>query len=153
MNQNTHNKQDYPDALLNNFIEIELVNPQNFIIVKETLTRMGVSPRNKKNLYQSCHIFNANGRRFIVHFKELFLLEGKEASMEETDIFRRNHIAKLLQDWNLIRILHPERFHFEDRFMKLIKIISVNDRDYNQWKLIPKYHIRSIKQHVNTYNH
>lgn len=129
--------------ILDTFIEVNLLHPENFLIVKETLTRIGISPRDKKQLYQTCHILNVQGRNFIVHFKELFLLDGKESSLDETDIHRRNQIAKLLQDWKLLSIKHPEKYPVQDHFMKLVKIISSNDPDFDNWQLIPKYHIRS----------
>lgn len=132
----------FDSSILDQFLEVELPSEQNFLIIKETLTRMGVTPKNKKILYQSCHILNTNSKFYIVHFKELFLLEGKESSLEEIDIFRRNEIAKLLEDWNLLRIKNPDKFPTEDKYIKLIKIVSANDRHFNDWKLVPKYHLK-----------
>ncbi len=138
-------KKDFnanPD-LFEALLEVNILYPENFLIIKETLTRIGISPRDKKQLYQTCHILNARRKNYIVHFKELFLLEGKQSTLDETDIHRRNQIAKLLQDWNLLTIKHPDKFPVEDHFMKLVKIISSNDPDFPNWELIPKYHIRS----------
>ena len=124
--------------ILDNFIEVELA-PDKFLVVKETLSRIGVCPRNKPVLYQSCHILSMNGKYYITHFKELFLLDGKESSLDEMDAHRRNQIAKLLQDWNLVKIVHPERFPVEDHYMKMLKIISSKEKQ--EWKLVPKYHL------------
>ena len=122
----------------NSMLEVVLNEPDDFLKVRETLTRIGVASRKDKKLYQSCHILHKQGRYFIVHFKELFLLDGKKSDLEESDIARRNTIAQLMSDWGLITIdgntklapLAP---------LRQIKIISFKDKD--DWELCPKYNI------------
>tara|TARA_B100001109_G_scaffold194112_1_gene160703 strand:- start:270 stop:677 length:408 start_codon:yes stop_codon:yes gene_type:complete len=119
-------------------LEITLSEPDDFLKVRETLTRIGVASRKDKKLFQSCHILHKQGRYFIVHFKELFLLDGKKANLEETDLARRNTIATLMSDWGLVDIqdttsakpLAP---------LRQIKIIPFKEK--NQWELCPKYNI------------
>lgn len=119
-------------------LEVTLNEPDDFLKVRETLTRIGVASRKDKKLYQSCHILHKQGRYFIVHFKELFLLDGKKSNLEENDIARRNTIAQLMSDWGLITIdtsvepLAP---------MRQIKIIPYKEK--NDWELCPKYNIGS----------
>ena len=91
-------------------LEIKLVEPDDFLKIRETLTRIGVASRKDKILYQSCHILHKQGRYFIVHFKELFALDGKQADLTENDLQRRNTVAKLLSDWGLITLLQPKLF-------------------------------------------
>ena len=119
-------------------LEVTLNEPDDFLKVRETLTRIGVASRKYKKLYQSCHILHKQGRYFIVHFKELFLLDGKKSNLEENDIARRNTIAQLMSDWGLIGMdtnaepLAP---------MRQIKIIPFKEK--NDWELCPKYNIGS----------
>ena len=94
-----------PDSML----EITLNDPDDFLKVRETLTRIGVASRKEKKLFQSCHILHKQGRYFIVHFKELFLLDGKKSTLEESDISRRNTIATLISDWGVITIDNPQK--------------------------------------------
>jgi len=124
---------------LNNFIEVTLKHQDDFLKVKETLTRIGVSSRKEKVLYQSCHILHKQGKYYIVHFKELFALDGKPSNISENDIQRRNAIAKLLEEWGLIKIMNPKLL--EDNLAPLhqIKIISFKEKD--DWDLIAKYNI------------
>jgi len=124
---------------LNNFIEVTLKHQDDFLKVKETLTRIGVSSRKEKVLYQSCHILHKQGKYYIVHFKELFALDGKPSNISENDIQRRNAIAKLLEEWGLIKIMNPKLL--EDNLAPLhqIKIISFKEKD--SWDLIAKYNI------------
>ena len=119
-------------------LEIILNEPDDFLKVRETLTRIGVASRKEQKLFQSCHILHKQGRYFIVHFKELFLLDGKKSNFEDNDALRRNTIATLLADWGLIRILNPELVA-ECAPLRQIKIISHKDKD--QWELCPKYNI------------
>ena len=122
-----------PSAML----EITLNEPDDFLKVKETLTRIGVASRKDNKLFQSCHILHKQGRYFIVHFKELFLLDGKKSNLEENDIARRNTIAQLMSDWGLISL---ERKKMEPLApLRQIKIISYKDK--NNWELCPKYNI------------
>ena len=124
---------------LNKFIEVSLFEEDDFLKVRETLTRIGVSSRKEKVLYQSCHILHKQGRYYIVHFKELFALDGKPSNLSENDIQRRNAIANLLEEWGLVTILN--RKILEDNIAPLhqIKIISYKEKD--DWQLITKYNI------------
>jgi len=118
-------------------LEIVLEDPENFLKVKETLSRIGVASKKDKTLYQSCHILHKQGRYFITHFKELFALDGKEADFSEHDVARRNTIGKLLQEWGLIKILND--VDLLTCPMSQIKIISYKEK--NDWNLVPKYNI------------
>jgi hypothetical protein len=118
-------------------LEITLNEPDDFLKVRETLTRIGVASRKDKKLFQSCHILHKQGRYFIVHFKELFMLDGKKANLEENDLKRRNTIATLLSDWGLVDIVTSEGL--ECAPLRQIKIISF--RDKGEWELCPKYNI------------
>lgn len=119
-------------------LEVVLDQPDDFLKVKETLTRIGVASRKDKKLFQSCHILHKQGRYFIVHFKELFLLDGKKSNLEENDIARRNTIATLMSDWGLLSIEKPETVK-PVAPLRQIKIIAFKDKD--QWELCPKYNI------------
>jgi hypothetical protein len=124
---------------LTKFIEVSLNEQDDFLKVRETLTRIGVSSRKERVLYQSCHILHKQGRYYIVHFKELFALDGKPSNLSENDIQRRNAIANLLEEWGLVTILN--RKILEDNIAPLhqIKIISYKEKD--DWQLITKYNI------------
>jgi len=119
-------------------LEVTLNEPDDFLKVRETLTRMGVASRKENKLFQSCHILHKQGRYFIVHFKELFLLDGKKSNLEENDILRRNSITQLLSDWGLIQILDKTQVN-ECAPLRQIKIISHKEK--NDWELCPKYNI------------
>jgi len=123
-----------PDMML----EITLNEPDDFLKVRETLTRIGVASRRDNKLFQSCHILHKQGRYFIVHFKELFLLDGKPSNLLENDVQRRNTIAVLLADWGLISILNPELAK-DVAPLRQIKVIPFKDK--SQWDLCPKYNI------------
>lgn len=119
-------------------LEITLNEPDDFLKVRETLTRIGVASRRDKKLFQSCHILHKQGRYFIVHFKELFLLDGKKANLDNTDIQRRNTIATLMSDWGLVEI--QDRTKSADCApLRLIKIIPFKEKQ--NWELCPKYNI------------
>ena len=118
-------------------LEITLNEPDDFLKVRETLTRIGVASRKDKKLFQSCHILHKQGRYFIVHFKELFMLDGKKANLEENDVLRRNTIATLISDWGLVTIQSKNPLKCAP--LRQIKIISFKDKD--QWELCPKYNI------------
>jgi hypothetical protein len=124
-------------------VEISLDQEDDFLKVKETLTRMGVSSRKDKILYQSCHILHKQGRYAIVHFKELFSLDGKSSSISDNDIARRNRIAKLLEEWSLVKILDTDIGEDEYAPLHQIKIISFKEKD--DWKLVSKYNIGKKK--------
>ncbi len=119
-------------------LEITLNEPDDFLKVRETLTRIGVASRKDKKLFQSCHILHKQGRYFIVHFKELFLLDGKKSNLEENDIARRNTIAQLMSDWGLITIDSGKKVE-PLAPMRQIKIIPFKEK--NTWELCPKYNI------------
>jgi hypothetical protein len=124
---------------LSKFVEVTLNEQDDFLKVRETLTRIGVSSRKEKVLYQSCHILHKQGHYYIVHFKELFALDGKPSNISENDVQRRNAIANLLEEWGLVKILN--RKLLEDNIAPLhqIKIISFKEKD--DWELIAKYNI------------
>lgn len=119
-------------------LEVSLKEPDDFLKVKETLTRIGIASRKDNKLYQSCHILHKQGRYFIVHFKELFLLDGKKSNLELGDVQRRNTITTLLQDWGLVTILDTDASK-DCAPMRTIKIIGYKDKD--KWELCPKYNI------------
>lgn len=119
-------------------LEVTLVQPDDFLKVRETLTRIGVASRKDKILYQSCHILHKQGRYYIVHFKELFALDGKQADITDNDIQRRNTIAKLLSDWGLIKILNIKSID-DQAPLSQIKVIAFKDKD--EWDLQAKYNI------------
>ena len=119
-------------------LEVTLAEPDDFLKVKETLTRIGIASRRDNKLYQSCHILHKQGRYFIVHFKELFMLDGKKSNLELGDVQRRNTIATLLQDWGLVQIENKE-VSKDCAPMRQIKIIGYKDK--GNWELCPKYNI------------
>ena len=122
----------------NNMLEVTLNEPDDVLKIRETLTRIGVASRKDNKLYQSCHILHKQGRYFIVHFKELFLLDGKKSNLEENDVARRNTIATLMSDWGLLTIDNKNSAQ-PVAPLRQIKIISFKDKD--QWELCPKYNI------------
>ncbi len=119
-------------------LEVTLNEPDDFLKVRETLTRIGVASRKENKLFQSCHILHKQGRYFIVHFKELFLLDGKKSNLEENDVARRNTIAQLMSDWGLITIENTKQLE-QLAPMRQIKIIPFKEKD--KWELCPKYNI------------
>ena len=118
-------------------LEVILDEPDDFLKVRETLTRIGVASRKDKKLFQSCHILHKQGRYFIVHFKELFLLDGKKSNLEMNDIQRRNTITALLSDWGLIKLAGAGNLDCAP--LRQIKIIPFKEKD--EWELCPKYNI------------
>jgi hypothetical protein len=125
--------------LVENLLEVELLNKEDFLKVKETLTRIGITSKKENKLFQSCHILHKKGKYYIVHFKELFLLDGLESDIDNNDIARRNRIATLLEEWGLIRIVDHIRVDGNVVGINQIKIISFSDKP--NWELCPKYHI------------
>ena len=119
-------------------LEVTLGEPDDFLKVRETLTRIGVASRKEKKLFQSCHILHKQGRYFCVHFKELFLLDGKKSNLESSDLERRNTIATLLSDWGLVTLVDPSQAS-EKAPLRQIKIVSF--RDKSEWELCQKYNI------------
>ena len=124
-------------------LEVTLNEPDDFLKIRETLTRIGVASRKDQKLYQSCHILHKQGRYFIVHFKELFLLDGKPSNLIENDIQRRNTIATLLSDWGLVTMLKPDQAQ-DTAPLRQIKVIPFKEK--SQWELCPKYNIGNTKQ-------
>ena len=120
-------------------LEVLLIQPDDFLKVRETLTRIGVASRKDKILYQSCHILHKQGKYYIVHFKELFALDGKPSNISENDIQRRNAIANLLEEWGLVKILNYKLIEDNIAPLHQIKIISFKEKD--EWDLIAKYNI------------
>ena len=124
-------------------LEVRIEEPDDFLKIKETLTRIGVSSKKEQNtLYQSCHILHKQGRYFIVHFKELFLLDGKPSNFTNDDFARRNTIATLLSDWGLLEVVIPGQA-YPKTSLRSIKIIS--HRDKKEWNLESKYSIGNVK--------
>jgi len=120
-------------------VEIKLKSEDDFLKVRETLTRMGVSSRKEKKLYQSCHILHKRGRYAIMHFKELFELDGLDSNISENDIGRRNAISKLLDEWELLEVI--ENFEDDEPMSSVSQIKIIAHKDKDEWELIPKYHI------------
>ena len=120
-------------------VEITLKDPSDFLKVKETLTRIGFASKKENILYQSCHILHKRGRYAIVHFKELFLLDGKKTDITENDIGRRNTIARLLNDWGLVVIVESKKIEEPTVTMNQIKVVPY--REKSNWSLQPKYAI------------
>ena len=123
-------------------VEVTLQQPDDSLKVRETLTRIGVASRSERKLYQSCHILHKQGRYYIVHFKELFLLDGKNSDFSDNDIQRRNRITKLLSDWGLVGVVNESLIE-DASSISQIKILPHKEKE--DWELIPKYSIGSKK--------
>ena len=119
-------------------VEVILNEPDDFLKVRETLTRIGVASRKEKKIYQSCHILHKQGRYYIVHFKELFALDGKHANLTVNDVQRRNRIVNLISDWGLVTIVKPDSVT-DVAPLNQIKVLSYKDKD--DWTLESKYNI------------
>ena len=128
---------------MDTMVECILKEPDDFLKVRETLTRIGVASRKDKILYQSCHILHKQGRYFIVHFKELFALDGKPTNFSENDQARRNTIANLLAEWDLIKLVNPEEISELVVPLNQLKILAFKEKDL--WELTAKYNIGSKK--------
>lgn len=129
---------------ISDLVEVKLIEEDDFLKVRETLTRIGVASKKDKILYQSCHILHKQGRYYIVHFKELFALDGKPTDISENDLARRNAITKLLEDWGLVEIVNKHQIETpEPIFLSQVKIISHKEK--SEWELIPKYNIGKRK--------
>ena len=126
-------------------VEVTLNEPDDFLKVRETLTRIGVASRKEKKIYQSCHILHKQGRYYLVHFKELFALDGKHANLTTNDVQRRNRIAQLLSDWGLIGIVDTAKIQ-DIAPLNQIKVLAY--RDKGDWILETKYNIGSKKKKV-----
>jgi hypothetical protein len=125
---------------ISNLVEVTLKEKDDFLKVRETLTRIGVASRHEKVLYQSCHILHKQGRYYIVHFKELFDLDGKPTDITANDLSRRNAIANLLEDWGLVSVVNKDATQTpEPIFLSQVKILSHKEK--SAWQLVPKYNI------------
>ena len=133
----------HPEKML----EVQLKEPDDFLKVRETLTRIGVASRKDKKLFQSCHILHKQGRYFIVHFKELFALDGKEANLTDNDIERRNTIAKLIDDWGLIDVMNKD---IAEKKAPLSQIKVLAFKEKNEWDLQAKYNIGKKSENEST---
>jgi hypothetical protein len=128
-----------PKITIEELVEITLAKPDDFLKVKETLTRIGISSKTEKKLYQSCHILHKRGKYYIVHFKELFALDGLPSTLTEADIARRNTIVTLLDEWGLVKNVDPAKTANVTAGLGQIKIIPHKEK--GDWELVPKYHI------------
>jgi len=136
------------DRIFNNVgVHIKLFDEEDFMVVRETLSRIGVSPKGKKVLYQSCHLIHKNGVYIVAHFKELFALDGLPSNTSEEDIKRRNAIIQLLEEWELLEIIDKEKT--ADKMpINGLKIIKYGERD--DWELIPKFNPGSLRRFFNS---
>jgi hypothetical protein len=125
--------------VIDNLIEVTLPNEEDFLKIKETLTRIGVASKKDRKLYQSCHILHKQGKYYIVHFKELFALDGKPSNFSEEDVGRRNTIVNLLAEWGLLKLVIIEKSQEPRTPLSQIKILAYKDR--NEWELVAKYNI------------
>jgi hypothetical protein len=136
-------EERYIDISVEDLLEVTLAKEDDFLKVKETLTRIGVSSRKEKKLWQSCHILHKRGKYYIVHFKELFALDGLPTNLSDEDIGRRNTIATLLEEWELLAIVNQEQS--EEPLTPINKIKILPYREKSDWELCPKYHIGKKK--------
>jgi hypothetical protein len=120
-------------------VEVKLKKEEDFLKVKETLTRIGVSSKTEKKLYQSCHILHKRGRYAIMHFKEMFVLDGLDSDMSTDDLGRRNTIVKLLVEWGLVEVV--DRTKYEQPQLSLARLKIIPHKEKSEWTLVPKYHI------------
>jgi len=126
-------------VILDSLVEVKIAEQEDFLKIKETLTRIGVASRKEKKLYQSCHILHKQSKYYIVHFKELFALDGKPSNFSDEDKGRRNTIAKLLEDWGLIKVVDEASIDNPKTPMSQIKILTHKEKD--GWELVAKYNI------------
>lgn len=129
--------------LIDSLVEVKLPNEESFLKVKETLTRIGVASKKDKKLYQSCHILHKQGKYYIVHFKELFMLDGKINNFSEEDIGRRNTIISLLEEWDLVKRVNPSSDEDSSAPLSQIKVLPYKEK--GNWELIAKYSIGKKK--------
>lgn len=130
--------------MVENLVEVTLAEKDDFLKIRETLTRIGVAAKKDNVLYQSCHILHKQGKYYIVHFKELFALDGKPSSIVENDVARRNTIVNLLEEWGLIKVVNPDSIKDPRAPISQIKIIPFKDK--NNWELVAKYNIGKKKR-------
>lgn len=132
------------NEFINNLIEVKIGEEEDFLKIKETLTRIGVASRKENKLYQSCHIFHKQGKYYIVHFKEMFIIDGKPSNFSDEDKGRRNKIVELLQDWGLLKVVEPEKITNPLASISQIKIISHKEK--SDWVLEAKYNMGRKKK-------
>lgn len=126
-------------SVVESLVEVRLKNAEDFLKIKETLSRIGVASKKDKVLYQSCHILHKQGKYYITHFKELFLLDGKSSDFDDNDRGRRNTIVKLLEEWGLLDVVSTDKIQEPQAALSQIKIITFKEKD--EWQLVPKYTI------------
>ena len=126
-------------STVDSLIEVTLASEEDFLKIKETLTRIGVASRKDRKLFQSCHILHKQGRYYIVHFKELFALDGKPSNLSEDDVARRNTIVNLLAEWELIKLVNPQKSSEPVAPFSQVKVITHREKD--EWELVAKYNI------------
>jgi len=131
-------------SVIDSLVEVKLAEEDDFLKIRETLTRIGVASRKDKKLYQSCHILHKQGKYYIVHFKELFELDGKPSNMSENDLQRRNTIANLMAEWGLVKLVDPAKTKDNVAPLSQIKILPFKDK--NDWQLVSKYTIGKKKK-------
>ena len=131
-------------SVVESLVEVSLLEQEDFLKIKETLTRIGVASKKDNTLYQSCHILHKQGKYYIVHFKEMFAIDGKPSNFSEEDKGRRNKIAELLQDWGLLKVVESDRIKEPLASMSQIKII--NHKEKNDWTLEAKYNMGRKKK-------
>jgi hypothetical protein len=131
------------NEILETLIEVKIGEEEDFLKIKETLTRIGIASRKEKKLYQSCHIFHKQGKYYIVHFKEMFAIDGKPSNFSDEDKGRRNKIVELLQDWDLLKVIDEHRIKTPTASMNQIKIISHKEK--HEWLLETKYNMGRSK--------
>ena len=132
------------NELLDSLIEVKIAEEEDFLKIKETLTRIGVASRKEKKLYQSCHIFHKQGKYYIVHFKEMFTIDGKPSNFSDEDKGRRNKIIQLLQEWGLLKVIETERI--EDPLASMSQIKIINHKEKDDWTLEAKYNMGRKKK-------
>ena len=126
-------------SLIDSLVEVKLNDSEDFLKVRETLTRIGVASRKDRTLYQSCHILHKQGKYYIVHFKELFALDGKPTNLSDQDVARRNTIANLLSEWNLVSVVDNIKTKEPVAPLSQVKIVAFKEKD--EWELVTKYSI------------
>ena len=126
-------------SIVDSLVEVNLLEQEDFLKIKETLTRIGVASKKDNTLFQSCHILHKQGKYYIVHFKELFMLDGKPSNFSDDDIARRNTIASLLEQWGLLKVVNAEGIKEQMAPISQIKILSHKEKD--DWQLVAKYNI------------
>lgn len=126
-------------SIVDSLVEVSLLEPEDFLKIKETLTRIGVASKKDNTLYQSCHILHKQGKYYIVHFKELFMLDGKPSNFSEDDMSRRNTITTLLEQWGLLKVVRPE--YIAELIVPISQIKIISHKEKHNWELVAKYNI------------